>query len=184
MNLLRQIKHVAGVRLLHSEQEPIRSRQGFNFHSAERVGLLYYDSDEPQFNQVRAYAKRLKDDFGVKQVKALGFVDEQAKRLPVWQAQKLEFEYFTRDDLNWHLRPVNNVQPFTDEEFDILIDLTDGNNVSLGFIIKLSKARMKVGRKGSRTERYCDFILNVGETTRLADFISQLNNYLSNPKIR
>lgn len=184
MNLMRRIKHMAGRRLLRNEQEPQRSRQGFNFHSAERVGLLYLDTDEPNFNLIRAYAKRLKEDFGVKQVKALGFVDDQAKRLPVWQAQKLEFEYFTRDDLNWHLRPINNVHPFIEEDFDILIDLTDGQNVSLGFIMKMSKARMKVGRKGSRTERYCDFILNVGETTRLSDFISQLNNYLSNPKIR
>lgn len=184
MNLIRRIKHAAGGRLLRNEAEPSRRRQGFNFHSAERVGLLYKDQDEPHFNKVRAYAKLLKDEFGIKSVRAIGFVDEINKRLPVWQAQKLEFEYFTREDLNWHFRPVQKVQSFLEEEFDILIDLSDGNDVPLNFILKMSTAKMKVGRKGSRAERYCDFILNVVDTASMQDFISQLNNYLSNPKIR
>jgi hypothetical protein len=184
MKMIRRIKQSFGSRMLRSEAEPARQRMGFNFNSAERIGILYSDVDEPHFNKVRSYAKFLKDEFGIKSVRALGFIDEINKRLPVWQSQKLEFEYFTRDDINWHFKPVQNVETFIQDDFDILIDLSSGNDVPLNFVLKESKAHMKVGRKGSKAERYCDFIMNMGDDTGMEKFIVQLNTYLSNPKIK
>lgn len=170
--------------MLRREAEPPRIRQGFNFHSAEKVGILYKDEDENHFNKVKAYARFLKDQFNIKYVRSLGFVDEVTKRLPPWQSQKLEFEFFSREDLNWHLRPVQNVSGFLQDDFDILIDLTGGDVVPMNFILKESRASMKVGWRGSKAERYCDFIINMGEEKSMEKFIDQLNLYLSNPKIK
>jgi hypothetical protein len=184
MTLIKRLKTGAGRRFLRNENEPARIRQGFNFHSAERIGLIYTDIDERHYNKVRSFARFLKEEFNVKSVRALGFIDENSKRLPVWQAQKLEFEYFTKDDLNWHFKPVQNVELFISDDFDILIDLSGGQIIPLNFILKLSKAKMKIGWKGSRVDRYCDFILNMGDQQEMDPFVEQLKRYLSNPKIR
>ena len=184
MKMVRRIKQAAGARFLRQEAEPQRERKGSNFNSAQRIGILYLDQDEPYFNKVRNYAKYLKDEFDIKSVIALGFVDEVNKKLPIWQLQKLELNYFTREDLNWHYKPILNVQKFVSEDFDMLIDLSGGNCVPLNYVLKESKAKMKVGLKGSKCERYCDFLLNMGEQPSTDKFIEQLNLYLSNPKIK
>lgn len=184
MKLVRKIKQAAGGRFLRNEAEPKRERRGSNFNSAQRIGILYQDVDEPYFNKVKNYAKFLKDEFDIKSVICLGYVDEVKKKLPAWQLQKLELNFFSREDLNWHYKPVQNVATFLQEDFDMLIDLSGGNVVPLNYVMKESKARMKVGLKGSRTERYCDFLLNMGEAPSTDKFIEQLNLYLSNPKIK
>ena len=184
MKLVRRIKQAAGGRFLRNEAEPQRERRGSNFNSARRIGLLYLDSDEPHFIKVRNYSKFLKDEFDIKSVICLGYVDEVKKKLPVWQLQKLELNYFSREDLNWHYKPIQNVATFLQEDFDILIDLSGGNVVPLNYVMKESKARMKVGLKGSRCDRYCDFLLNMGDAPSADKFIEQLNLYLSNPKIK
>jgi hypothetical protein len=50
--------------------------------------------------------------------------------------------------------------------------------------MKESRAKMKVGLRGTKAERYCDFILNMGNQFGISSFVEQLNSYLSNPKIR
>jgi hypothetical protein len=184
MKLAGNIKSAVGRRMLRMESEPSRVRVGTNFHAAQRIGLLYKDEDEEHFNRVRAFAKHLKEEYNVKVVKALGYVDVLDKRLPVWQTQKLEFEFFTKSDLNWHMQPIKRVKSFVDEDFDMLIDLSDGDLIPLLFIVKLSKAKMKVSRKGSRSDRYSDFMIDLGKGASMDDFIRQITVYLSNPKLK
>lgn len=184
MKLAQNIKSSVGRRVLRMESEPARVRVGTNFHAAQRIGLLYKDEDETHFNRVRAFAKFLKDEYNVKTVKALGYVDVLDKRLPIWQTQKLEFEFFTKSDLNWHMQPIKRVKGFVEEDFDMLIDLSEGDLIPLLFIMKLSKAKMKVCRKGARSDRYSDFMIDLGKGASMDDFIRQITVYLSNPKLK
>jgi hypothetical protein len=162
----------------------VRLRKGSNFNSAERIGIIYKDTNEEFFKDLKAYSKYLRENFSIKSVFLLAFVDEREKKLPAWQQHKLEMEFFTQQDLNWSLRPVSGVEKFLREDFDILIDFSGGNVVPLNFILKESHAKMKVGMRGSRAERYCDFIIDMGNQFGVAKFVEQLNSYLSNPKIR
>ena len=184
MKAVQNIKEIAGRRALRKEPEPNRIRCGGNFNSAQHIGILYIDSDESHYNFIRNYAKLIKENFGVKNVTALGFVNEPSKRIPVWQSQKLEFGFFTKDDLAWNLKPVQNVEKFVAIDFDILIDLSGGNNLPLNFILKQNKAKMKVGMHGTKGEKYYDFLLNMNANASLDKFAEQLNMYLSNPKIK
>jgi hypothetical protein len=113
----------------------------------------------------------------------MGVVDEPEKRIPIWQQHKLESDYFSRINLNWHLKPVSGIKPFIEDDFDILIDFSGGNILPLNYVMKESRAKMKVGVLGSRTARNCDFILNMGNQFGIDKYIVQLNAYLSNPKI-
>lgn len=184
MKFIQRIKESVGLRFLKREEEPNRERRGFNFNSAGRIGILYLDADEQHFNKIKGYAKQLKDQFEVKSVVCLGFVNEVKKRFPVYQLQKLELNYFAKEDLNWHLKPQNNIETFVKEDFDILIDLSGGDAVPLNYVLKESRAKMKVGLRGTRGEEYYDFLLNMGNNPSVEKIIEQLNMYLSNPKIK
>ncbi len=182
--MLKSIRESFGVRFLHREVEPLRLRQGFNFNSAETICIIYKERDEPFFKQLKEYSNFLKGHFNIKTVFLMAYVDEVEKRIPVWHQHKLETDYFTRQELNWHLKPVSGVEKLINTEFDILIDFSGGNVLPLNFILKESKAKMKVGMRGTRAERYCDFIINMGDQFGIDKFVVQLNSYLSNPRIK
>jgi hypothetical protein len=63
MKLLKKVKEAVGTRMLHQEVEPVRLRKGFNFNSAESVGILYKDVDEAFVNKLKEYASYLKQQF-------------------------------------------------------------------------------------------------------------------------
>lgn len=181
---MQKLKRTLGVRMFRQESEPLRLRKGFNYQSAERVAFIYKDSDEAFFKSLKSYAKYLKENFDIKSVMMMGYVDEPEKRMPIWQQHKLESDYFSRANLNWYLKPVSGVKTFTQEDFDILIDFSGGNILPLNYLLKESRAKMKVGVLGSRAARNCDFILNMGNQFGVDKYIVQLNAYLSNPKIK
>lgn len=184
MKIVRQLKQQAGLKWLKRGPEPVRLRTACNFNTAVKVGILYLDDDERFFNRVKSFSKELKEKFGIKNVRALGFVNLPQKALPIWQAQKLDFGYFTLDDLNWHLKPIERVSPFKQEEFDILLDLSDGNTVPLLYIFKESKAHLKVGRKNTYGEPYADLILMLKENHSWEDYLKQITTYLGNTTIQ
>ena len=182
--LLRKIKQGIGDRILRREIEPVRLRSGSNFRSAQRVGIIYQDVDKLYYDRLQEFGSHLKAKYDIKVVHTLAFVDEKEKKLPEYQRQKADAEFFTRQDLNWHLKPIQNVSNFITQDFDILIDFSGGKIVPLNFVLKESIARMKVGMRGTPAERYCDFIIDMGDQFGVDKFIEQLNLYLSNPKIK
>ncbi len=184
MKIVEQVKQKAGLQMLRKQPEPSRVKQAFHFDNATSIGVLYLDDDERYFNKVRAFCKELKDKPNIKSIKALGFVNAREKMLPIWQSQKLEFGYFTLDDLNWHLRPINRVTAFRNEDFDILIDLTGGNNIPCLYIFKESKAKMKVGLQSSKAEASADFMLIMKSPPTLEEMVSQLKKYLGNSALK
>jgi hypothetical protein len=183
MSVLRSLRWKWGLMQLKREDEPLRNRHGANFVTARKVGILYKDTDEPAFNRIRAFARSVKEDYQVHSVISIGFVDQLSTHLPVWQQKKLEFDFISLSDLNWCFRPVRNVSSFQDHSFDLLIDLSGGNEVPLGFLLKESKSAMKVGWKSSFTEPYCDLVIDMKGSTSVDLFIQQLKLYLGNPKI-
>jgi hypothetical protein len=103
--------------------------------------------------------------------------------VPVWQQKKLEFDFITRSDLNWYLRPVKNARKFVEDDFDLLIDLSGGNELPLAFVLKASKAQMKVGWSSSLSAPSCDLVFDMRGNHSPDAFIQELIRYLSNPKI-
>lgn len=184
MTVGKKIRELAGRRALRSEAHPVRNRRGFNFTTAGTIGLLYKDVDEELFKKIRQYTRQLKEQFGIKYVYVMGFVDETDKRLPVYQSRKLEFDFFSQSDINWHMKPVRRVAGFLKHELDILIDLSSGNELPINFLMKASPASMKIGLKGSRSEKYADLVIDLGATPATERYFEQLNTYLSNNRIR
>jgi hypothetical protein len=177
------IKEKLALRKLRKTVEPMRNRTGFNFHSADRIAILYEDSDEPYYKKLRDYAAYLKSTYALKSVFLLGYIPFVDKQLPPWQQHKLESEYFTKSEVNWQMQPSGAAEKFLRDEFDMLIDFSSGNCIPLNFVMKQSRSKMKVGVAGTRSSNYCDLIINLGESPSTDQFVKQLNTYLSNPKI-
>ena len=184
MGLVQNVKNKVGRYFLGRENETKRNKGGSNYASAGHVALLYKDDDEDFFKRIKSYVRYFHEEHGIRRVMALGFVDTDEKNVPPWHAHKLEFEYFTRKDLNWHLKPSRDVKSFTDHEFDVLIDLTDEDCVPLKYVLMHSKAKMKVGRKGTVSEEQYDLLLDMQGDKSLDKFIDQVNFYLTNFKIQ
>jgi len=184
MIFLGNLRQRAGRIRLSREPELARIRGGTNLSKARRVAILYRDTDERGFNHVRAFAKSLREAFGTKSILVMGYVDLPEKHLPVWQQRKLEFDYITRDDLNWYARPVRHVSGFLEREYDLLIDLSGGRVLPLAFLLKATSAAMKVGWSDSLSAPFCDLTIHLEEDAPMDHFIQQVKHYLSNTQIK
>jgi len=184
MKMTRSLKEKVGWIKLAREAEPTRTRRGSNFIQAKKIGILYRDEDERTYNRIRTFAKSLKEAYHIQTIQVLGFVDAPDKRLPVYQQRKLEYDFLSLSDVSWAFRPIRNVRNFLEHEFDILIDLSGGNQLPLAYVLKRSTSSMKVGWKSSRTESYCDVTIEMGGSVSPDLFIQQLNLYLGNTQIK
>lgn len=184
IGFVQKLKKKLGRYFLQRDGDVKRRRRGSNFSTANHVAILYKDEDEQFFKQIKAYVKYLHEEHGIRKVMAFGFIDTDEKNIPIWHAHKLKFDYFTRADLNWHLKPSTAVQTFTDQEFDILIDLSDEDCVPLRWVLAHSQAKMKVGRQGNTHDKDYDLLIDVETDERKDKFIEQVNFYLSNLTIQ
>ena len=130
---------------LARERQSERNRQGCNFKNANNVGLIYLERDIEFRRKILDLSKHLKEDLDVKSVSVLSYVDADEKDTPRWLVKRLSSGYFCKSDLNWFSKPTNEVSNFTEIEFDILIDLEVNPTMPLKFVLKSSKAKMKVG---------------------------------------
>ncbi len=154
-----------------------RSGKVCNLAGARSVGLIY-DAGSPEKQEaVKQYVRYLKEEEGIRQIKALGYV--HAKQLPENLKTKLEFDFITRNDISWDQRPSGGVvRNFIAEPFDILIDLEPTEIIPLRYLLNWSKAGFKVGYLRAGSEAYYDLLLDV-KTPEMQLYIAQVNHYLS-----
>jgi hypothetical protein len=164
---------------LSREKEPARARKGSNFSDAETVAILCVDSDEPAFKRMKKYVQHLHAEYGVKNVMLMSFVNGTERDVPIYHAHKLEYDYFTYDDLTWNLQAGQGVKNFVLRDFDILIDTTRGEHYPLRYVMLNSRAKMKVGRADSKSAEKLDLVIDVPQDTSFEKFMNQVDHYLS-----
>lgn len=182
--MLTRLKEKAGYWFLDREVEPERKRRGVNLTTAKSVAFLYLDEDEAYFSEIKKLVRSLHEDFGTPRVCALAYVDQSAKHLPVYHAQKLEYMYFTKSDLNWHLKPKVSLMNFLHEPFELLIDLRLKPSIPMDYILKRSQASMKCGANLSGASDLYDFNLDLRSETSMNEYWEQMRFYLTNLQLR
>lgn len=138
-----------------------RGKKGCSLRNADSVGLLYLERDYVFYRSIKELAKQLQENFGVRRVSILSFVELDAKRTPGWLVKKLDSGYFCKSDLNWYGKPQKEIQAFIESEFDILFDLELEPNLTLKHVLKMSCAKMKVGPKQENWP-YLDYDVQIG----------------------
>ena len=147
-----------------------------NLDEVMSVAILYSADERLTYDIVKNYVKFLKEE-GVKSILVLGYCS--LKEIPDYLQPKLEFDYFTKKELNMYLEPSGTaVSNFVATQFDVLIDLTTEFNLPLRNVLFQSKARLKIGKYNESDEQHYDFMINSGQQD-LAKFIEQVTYYLA-----
>ena len=176
MGLISKIKIKAGNYFLNGEVIRHRKVEASNWQSAKSIGIIYRIDDERSFKHIRWYIKELKKRYGSKRIFALGYSDE--KNAPAYLSHGLEFDYFIKKDLNWYGKPRSkSSDSFTSEQFDMLIDFTDGSCVPLRFVLLTSRATFKIGRYAKNNEEIYDLLISL-EDDSWNHFMEQLDKYV------
>jgi len=180
VGIIDEIRIRSGKISLRRELNNQRSRKvvATNLNDATSVALLLKIKDEKDYKKVTKFMKYLKEEFGIKRVFFLGYWDD-AKNDPDFLQSKLDFDFFTKKDLNWKGIPIGGtIDNFTSEKFDILIDLNNYFNVPLRYLILKSASKLKVGRYNKENEAYFDLMLS-NDQDDFEMYCNQLVKYLT-----
>ncbi len=177
MSIVKKTRKKVGEYLLKKEFSAIqRKREVVNFNDAETIALIFDATDREDFEIIKKYIKKLKGN--KKKVRALGFYD--GKEEPTLMSSKLEYDFFSRKQLKWYLKPNDPIiDNFLQEPFEVLINLCMDYKTPLLYVTALSKANFKVGREHSKFAPYYDMMIKVEENTKLHVFIETLEKYLT-----
>jgi len=153
-----------------------RSRKLTNLRDAKKIGILYNLEDIPDYDIVSEFVTELQHQR--KEVKALGFVKNKA--LVTRFLPKLSYDFFSKKDMNWFYKPVQErVTDFMHKDFDLLIDLDTKDSLPLKYISGLSKSLCRVGRYSKDSASCFDLMLDVNPATPVNEFIKQVTHYLT-----
>lgn len=177
LDILEQIKHKVGGIILSSRiKKMVRKKKVYNIADARKIGIVYEVKDEAHFDHIHLFVDFLHDQG--KHVKAIGYVE--SKELMGFLKHTKVYTYFDRTGTKWYLEPTDpNALNFEDEEFDILIDLTERDILPVQFVIALSMARFKVGRYDKVLHDFYDMAIKVEGEKPLKYIIAQMKHYLT-----
>jgi hypothetical protein len=178
MSFIGDIKYRVGKYFLGRKKEHDRKVETRNFDLSRSIGLLFKAESESDFILVKQYRKHLQSEYGIKSVEALGWIS--TKEMPDYTVTQRGFTFLNPTLCNWYLQPEGaDYEAFINLPFDILIDLTFEEVITLRFALKQSKALMKVGRYHKEDYDLYDLTLNLPENTLLDEYLKQTDKYLN-----
>ncbi|MBK7855053.1 MAG: hypothetical protein IPJ79_09245 [Bacteroidetes bacterium] len=177
MGLNNKIRNRIGNYLFNKEfAKSKRQRGSISFQKARTIGIIYDATEERNYEIVKAYVKRLRDDFK-KDVLALGYYN--GLELPPMRFAKLGMDFLPKKSLNWHYKPSHPmVSKFINTGFDILIHLNLEKSFPLKYICALTNAKFKIGKFEKNQHVVYDFMIKPKEKLTLMQMIDLVNHYL------
>lgn len=171
MNFLNQIRTRIHDSLLRKNlpSHPI-IRSSVSLEKAGSIGILFEGTQSTDRELVLKYAKKLKSLD--KKVKLLSYFDNELK------SENFTFKHFNKKQLDWAFRPkTRDVEDFTQQPFDLLINLSKRECLPLEYIAANSKARFRVGPSTEKDFSY-DLMIEHSPKMSLQLFIDQIEKYL------
>jgi len=135
--------------------------------SAKLIGVIWHPSQKEAFHYLKNYFNR-------EQVIFRGFCvfEDDINPLP-------DTNTLTIKDLNWLGFPKQEtIDGFTSINFDILLNISLNQNLTLDYLTLISKAKFKVGSSPSETN-YFDLNINIGKKDDVMYLVKQQIFYLA-----
>lgn len=153
-----------------------RKKVPVGLSAAKTCALLYRADQQEEEELVKKYVKYLRDYKLT--VKTLGYFD--LPKMPEGVNPKLEYDYFTKKDLNLLLQPTGKVVAnFIEEPYDILIDTSITAFFPFKYIVSNSQAKFKVGRQELEYSSSFDLMIKVEEGKDLRYLLRYIDHYLN-----
>jgi hypothetical protein len=153
----------------------VRNREMMSISDSKTIGIVFEASDKEEFELVKKYVLYLREQ--KKKVKAIGYFS--GGETPTLTFSKLEYDFFSKKDLNWYGKPNDKfVHNFIEEEFDILIDMDIHNHFALRYVSAISRSRFKVGLHSTENEAVFDLMIEGMEGKGLKYYLRQVDTYL------
>jgi len=157
-------------------RKSVRSVKALNLRDARSIGILYTFTDEGSYSLVTGIIHKFSEY--CREVKALGYVP--LKAVPSYMQVNLKTDVYLKNNLNLIGLPKQKFYTnFTDTKFDLLIDLSMGNQITLNYIAALSKSSFKVGYYHEEQVDIFDFMIKNGEGMNIRTYTDNIVNYLS-----
>ena len=151
-------------------------KQIVNLDEAMHIGIVYYLGNDKIYRNVSSFVKKLQDK--KKRVYAFGFV--RNKYLTQRYLPKLSYDFLYEKDLNWYSKPHGQyVDDFMKKEFDILIDLSNGNIFQLRYLMSRGTAKTKIGIFNEKNKEILDLFIKTDDISDVKQLINQIEYYLS-----
>jgi len=153
-----------------------RVKKHVDFKKARNIGVLFLLEDEQKFKQLDSLVKKLAVDG--KDVRMLGVFNE--KVLPNFFLQKLKIDIFTKKDINFLGFPKSDVvKEFIEKPFDLLLDFTEDEILTMDYILGMSRAGFKAGRYREEMVKVLDLMIKKPADMDFDDFIKTTIDYIS-----
>ncbi len=146
-----------------------------NLNDAKFVGIIYNGTDTANDTIIAKFADELREHG--KAVDLMAYVADNKTE------SKLGIPMFNKKSVSWTRVPqAENALQFAEENFDLLIAAFTDQSIPLEYVVKISKAKWKVGCYTENKTDYYDLMVNMGERTDLPYFIEQAKYYLNQIK--
>lgn len=174
------IRNIGNLLLQQKLKRRSRKKVMCDLDGAKTVGILFTADSIDSYNQIVQLANNYSDVRG-KKILCIGFV-ENPKQFELF-AEQSGFRFFSAKHCNWYGRPKDHsVDFFIEKDFDVLLDLTLKDNITMNYIVGMSKAKYKVGSLKPQTKLY-DMMIDVAKNNTLDNLINQIELYLSMFKV-
>lgn len=154
--MLKQIRDfIYTKRANHLIKSVPRNRMFVNYASAKNILLLF----ESNYSEKNPGTKRIIEQMTAdgKKVTALGYVEKKQVSSPVYP----EFRIMHPGDLDLFHKPKDSViQHILEQEFDLLIDITNRKWLALAYVVLYAQAKCKAGMKKDSIDLY-DFAVDI-----------------------
>lgn len=152
------------------ENETVRETVGYE--QAERVGILFSQSDRPKYEAVRRLAKQLKKDG--KKVDVLCYLGKGGENFDFL------YNYITRKDVSlWGKMHSGAAITFAQQPFDYLFYLDIKSNIYLQNILAMSKAKCRIGvhLKEPEVDKFLELMLSIKDNQVYSEIVDQIFYY-------
>lgn len=156
-------------------KEITRERQFHNLESAQSFAVVFDATHEREYQRVSSFIRHLQNH--KKTVKAIGLI--QAKEKPHFIMERLSYDFITKKDLAFDMRPKNNfVRDFIREDYDVLIDFNLKLHPVLTYLTALSVAKFKIGLWSEEMKDFLDFMITNVSHDDMAAYAKELIYFL------
>ncbi len=152
----------------HRQQSPVEYKQ------AKSIGILTTASPKSHMDVVNQFVQTLRKEN--RKVKILAYFDDKLEH------PSFPYDYFGKKEVSLISLPKGStVEQFKAQPFDILFNLCLEENLMLGYIAAVSKAKMRIGPYQEKNNAY-NLMIDIPEGKGIKHFIKEAEKVLANIK--